>query len=201
MLNYKMTQEIISSEDLMIRAGAGDRGAFEILVKRHERSILNFIFRFVGDRRTAEDLAQDVFLRVWQAGGRYRAEGKFTTWAFRIAANLSINEVKSARRRKWFSFFSDETNRENEKESGESRHPSLSCPSPEECLLAAERSAQVIAALQSLPHDQRMAVILKRFEGLSYGEIAVIMGRSESAVDALLVRAKRNLRKLLLPLK
>ena len=94
----------IPSEDLMTRIAKGDDDAFEILVNRHQASVLNLIYRFIGDRTQAKDLAQEVFIRVWQAAKTYKPDAKFTTWFYRIAAKLCFNELKSARRRKWFQF-------------------------------------------------------------------------------------------------
>ena len=177
----------------MARIAKGDDDAFEILVNRHQTSVLNLIYRFIGDRTQAKDLAQEVFLRVWQAAKSYKPKAKFTTWIYRITANLCLNELKSSRRKKWLHFtvlmrimripvggdFPD------------------SSPSPEDLLLAKERSRQISDALQSLPDNQRMALILKRYDDLSYQEIAQILGCSVSAVESLLVRAKRTLQEKL----
>ena len=182
-----------SSEDLMARIAKGDEDAFEILVNRHQTSILNLIYRLIGDRTLAEDLAQEVFIRVWQASKTYRPEAKFTTWIYRITANLCFNELKSARRKKWFSFkWSDE-------DGGHTFEETLadSGPSSEDLLLQKERSRQISDALRSLPENQRMALILKRYDGLSYQEIAQVIGCSVSAVESLLVRAKRTLQEKL----
>jgi RNA polymerase sigma-70 factor (ECF subfamily) len=183
-----------SSEELMVRIAEGDEEAFEILVNRHQTSILNFIYRFIGDRTQAEDFAQEVFLRVWQAAKTYRPEAKFTTWIYRITANLCVNELKSARRKKWFSFH------QSDDDSGSTIEETLSdsAPSAEDLLLEKERSRQISDALQSLPDNQRMAMVLKRYDGLSYAEIAQIIGCSVSAVESLLVRAKRTLQVKLL---
>src|SRR4030066_2454821 len=94
----------IPSEDLMTRIAKGDTDAFEILVNRHQTSVLNLIYRFIGDRTKAQDLAQEVFLRVWQAAKTYRPEAKFATWLYRITANLCFNELKSSGRKKWLQF-------------------------------------------------------------------------------------------------
>jgi RNA polymerase sigma-70 factor, ECF subfamily len=187
-----MDQEF-SSEDLMARTAGGDENAFETLVNRHQTSVLNLIYRFVGDRVKAQDLAQEVFLRVWQAARSYKHEAKFTTWVYRIASNLCFNELKSARRRKWFPFL--QLNEESEKTSEENF--SDDSPSPEDLLLAKERSLQITEALQTLPENQRMAMILKRYDDLSYEEIARVMDCSVSAVESLLVRAKGALQKKL----
>jgi RNA polymerase sigma-70 factor, ECF subfamily len=182
-----------SSEDLMARIAEGDDSAFEILVHRHQTSILNLIYRFIGDRTQAKDLAQEVFIRVWQAAKTYKPEAKFTTWLYRITANLCLNELRSSRRKKWFSFnWSDEDG-----EHTIEKTLSNGAPSAEDILLEKERSHQITKALQSLPENQRMAVILKRYDDFSYEEIARILNCSVSAVESLLVRGKRSLQEKL----
>jgi RNA polymerase sigma-70 factor (ECF subfamily) len=183
----------IPSENLMARIAEGDEDAFEILVNRHQTSVLNLIYRFIGDRTQAKDLAQEVFIRVWQAARSYQPKAKFTTWVYRITANLCVNELKSARRKKWFSF------NQSDKDGEHTFEETLadSAPSSEDLLLEKERSRRISDALQSLPENQRMALILKRYEGLSYQEIAQIIGCSVSAVESLLVRAKRTLQEKL----
>ena len=184
-----MINNTASSEELMARVAEGDEDAFEILVNRHQTSILNLVYRFIGDRTQAKDLAQEVFIRVWESAKSYEPKAKFTTWIYRITANLCFNELKSSRRRKWFSFnWSDEDGEHTFEET-----LSDSAPSAEDLLLEKERSRQISDALQSLPDNQRMAVVLKRYEDLSYQEIAQIIGCSVSAVESLLVRAKRTL--------
>ena len=181
------------SEELMARIAEGDDSAFEILVNRHQTSILNLVYRFIGDRTQAKDLAQEVFIRVWQGAKRYEPKAKFTTWVYRITANLCFNELKSSRRKKWFSFnWSDEDGKHTFEET-----LADSTPSTEDLLLEKERNRQISDALQSLPENQRMAMILKRYDDLSYQEIGQIIGCSVSAVESLLVRAKRALQEKL----
>ena len=185
--------ESTPSEDLMARVAQGDKSVFETLVKRHQGAVLNIIYRFIGDRHKAEDLAQEVFLRVWQAASRYRSTAKFTTWIYRITANLCLNELKSASRRK-LTYFSSSGKGENT----EDQYLELQAhegQTPEDALIMSEMQRQVSSALQRLPANQRLAVILKRYDNLSYKEIARILDCSVSAVDSLLVRAKRNLGK------
>jgi RNA polymerase sigma-70 factor, ECF subfamily len=177
----------------MTRIAEGDEYAFQILVERHQTSVLNLIYRFIGERTKSEDLAQEVFLRVWQAARTYESKAKFTTWLYRIAANLCLNELKSSRRRSWLQFFHVDTNEQGigeEDFSGEEL-------SPEDQLLSKERSSEITQALQHLPQNQRMALILKRYDDLSYEEIARILGCSVSAVESLMVRAKKNLQEKL----
>ena len=189
-----LLDETASNENLMARSGRGDSRAFEILVRRHQRSVLNFIYRFIGDRIEAEDLAQEVFLKAWQSAAAYKPTAKFTTWIYRIAANLCINKQKHDRIR---SLFMMSPSRKEEEDLGDefSADHAGKCPSPEDLLLEAERKRQILSALRRLPANQRIALILKKYEGLSYKEIAGIIGCSVSAVDSLMVRAKRNLRR------
>jgi RNA polymerase sigma-70 factor (ECF subfamily) len=188
-----MIDGTVSSEDLMTRIAKGDADAFETLVNRHQASVLNLIYRFIGDRTQAKDLSQEVFIRVWQAAKTYRPEAKFTTWIYRIATNVCFNELKSSRRKKWFSFH------QSDEHSGNIIEETLSdsAPSAEDLLLEKERNRQISDALQSLSENQRMALILKRYDDLSYAEIAQIIGCSVSAVESLLVRAKRTLQEKL----
>jgi RNA polymerase sigma-70 factor (ECF subfamily) len=183
----------IPSEALMARIAEGDEYAFEVLVGRHQSSVLNLIYRFIGDRTQAKDLAQEVFLRVWQTAKSYEPRAKFTTWIYRVTANLCLNELKSARRRKWFPFHRSDGDSENAIEETFSD----GSPTAEDLLLAKEQTRKISEALQSLPANQRMALILKRFDDLSYEEISRILDCSVSAVESLLVRAKRTLREKL----
>jgi RNA polymerase sigma-70 factor (ECF subfamily) len=182
-----------SSEELMARIAKGDESVFEILVERHQTSILNLIYRYTGDRTQAKDLAQEVFIRVWKSAKTYKPEAKFTTWLYRITANLCFNELKASRRKKWFSFNRLDEDGEHTLE----ETLADSAPSAEDLLLEKERTRQISEALQSLPDNQRMALVLKRYDDLSYQEIAQVIGCSVSAVESLLVRAKRNLQEKL----
>jgi len=180
------------SEELMSRTAGGDELAFETLVRRHQTSVLNLVYRYVGDRTMARDLAQEVFIRVWRAAKRYEAKAKFTTWIYRITANLCLNELKSFGKKKLL--FGGSPGEEGQTwDEG-----SNVSPSAEDLLLAEERSRQISDALQSLLESQRMALILKRYDNLSYHEIAKIMECSVSAVESLLVRAKKNLQEKLI---
>jgi len=181
------------SEELVARVAEGDEYAFQILVNRHQTSVLNLIYRFMGDRLKSEDLAQETFLQVWRSAKTYQRKSKFTTWLYRICANLCLNEIKSARRKKWLQFF------KNNPDSKQSENEDLldESPNPEDLLLAQERNQQITNALQSLPENQRIALILKRYDNFSYEEISRVLGCSIAAVESLLVRAKRTLQKKL----
>ena len=187
----------IANEDLMCRVTTGDKRAFEVLIHRHQRPVLNFICRFMGNRTDAEDLTQEVFLRVWKAAGTYKPDAKFTTWLYRIATNLCINKQRAIRIRMLFARSQSQEQRQDSKDSfitGESAE----FLTPEDRLIDSEKSVQLLNALNELPTSQRIAILLKIYDGLSYHEIAQIMERSVSAVDSLLIRGKKNLRKKLM---
>ena len=175
----------------MARIATGDVAAFEILVNRHQTDILNLVGRFLGDRRRADDLAQEVFLRVWQTAKKYEPTAKFTTWIYKITANLCLNELKYARRQRWMTF------RWLDSEDDIAKKFPDDSPTAEEQLLTGERNRQITEALESLPPTQRLALVLKTYEGLPYQEIARILDCSVAAVESLLVRAKRTLQKKL----
>jgi RNA polymerase sigma-70 factor (ECF subfamily) len=190
-----MTKKLdsFSSEDLMVKTAGGDELAFEILVGRYQTPVLNLVYRYVGDGTKAKDLAQEVFIRVWRAADRYESKAKFITWIYSIAVNLCLNELKLVKGKKLV-----ELEMEGEAKSIVYENHSGASHTPEALLLAEERSRQISEALQGLPENQRMALILKRYDNLSYGEIAKIMKCSVSAVESLLVRAKKNLQKKLI---
>ena len=186
--------EKAADEELMQHVALGSRQAFEILIARHQRPILNFIFRFIGNRSDAEDLTQDVFLRVWENAGTYLPEARFTTWLYRIATNLCINLQRRNRIRRWFSA-SEKNRKEQQSDNAPMAGRDTTGPTPEDDYIQFEQSRHVRGMLNELPTSQRLAVILKVYEELSYSEISRILGRSPAAVDSLLIRAKRNLRK------
>jgi RNA polymerase sigma-70 factor, ECF subfamily len=192
-----MNRVASSDEELMAWTAKGDGYAFELLVRRHQAFVMNLIYRYVGDRARAKDLAQEVFLRIWRAARGYEPEAKFTTWIYRITANFCLNELKSANKNKL-----PLTRGAIEEAQTLNEEITDASPSAEDVLLAEERSRQISKALQGLPENQRMALILKRYDNLSYDEISKILECSVSAVESLLVRAKRNLQeKLIFPKK
>jgi len=186
--------EKTTNEDLMGRVRLGNKHAFEGLVQRHQRSVLNFIFRFMGNRTDAEDLTQEVFLRVWKAAGAYRPYAKFTTWLYRIATNLCINKQRAIRINRLFAQSHSQKPRQDSKDSFITDE-GAELLTPEDRLIDSEQSVQLLNALNELPTSQRLAIVLKIYDEMSYQEIAQIMDRSVSAVDSLLTRAKKNLRK------
>lgn len=166
--------------DLIAATVNGDADAFETLVIKYERRVLNTAFRYLGESTAAEDAAQEIFLKVWRNAKRFRGKSSFSTWLYRIVVNHCLNA--KAKRRKTLPL------NEAVGEKG---------PNVEE-RYEKERTARAVReAVDGLPGRQRMALVLSKFEGRSYKEIAEIMSVSLSSVESLIFRAKRHLRKKL----
>ncbi len=168
--------------ELMLRFQKGDERCFEELVHKHTRGVLNLVFRYLGDAARAEDVSQDIFVKVYKARMKYEPKAKFSTWLYRIAVNHCLNEIRARK-----------------------SQPSLAAPisdiveepegeNPDARLSRMELQRAVKAAIDALPENQRMAVILSRYEDMSYDEIAEAMGMSLEAVKSVLFRAKENLK-------
>ena len=172
-------------EDLMLAAGRGDRDAFGVLVQRHQRAVIQFVQPFLGiaDRSAAEDLAQDVFLAAWTAAPSFRPRAKVQTWLLRIARNVSLNYRRGRRLR--------QTTPLDAQASGGLARPESE--QPDARAIDAERSGRVREAISQLPLNQRAAMQLRHFHGLSYVDIADVLDTSVSAVESLLFRARRML--------
>lgn len=166
-----------SDEDLMLAVRDGDLDAFEQIVLRYQAEVWRLAYRFIGDTAEAEDLAQEAFLKILNAASRYKPTASFRTFLFRILHRLCLDHVRKKR----------PTVTDNP--------PSVAdnSLSPARQADQAERDALIQAALNALPHDYRMAVVLRYFEGLSGIEMAEVMGRSVKAVERLLARAKAAL--------
>ena len=188
-----------SDVQLMLGVKAGDEFSFELLLHRYRTPMVNFLCRMVGDAATAEDLAQEVFLRVYRAREAYEPSAKFTTWMFRIATNLALNSRRDNRHIQ--------------------RQISLDAPAPgaleedaapldfaderpnvEHELVARDRAAVIRRAIEALPEKQRAAVLLHKYQELDYDQIGQILNCSESALKSLLFRAYETLRVSLAPL-
>jgi RNA polymerase sigma-70 factor (ECF subfamily) len=175
---------------LMGLASAGDMAAFEQLVERHQRMVVGTVGRMLGTNSDAEDIAQQVFVRVWKNVKRYEPRAKFTTWLLKIARNLVFNELRRRSRHPAMPLQS-ETDEEERPLKDEQ------AVAPDAALLDQELQDAVDAAIAQLPETQRMAVILRRYEELSYEEIAEALDQSVSAVKSLLFRARTELRESL----
>jgi RNA polymerase sigma-70 factor (ECF subfamily) len=183
---------------LMLDVKAGDEQSFELLLRKYRTPLVNFLYRMVRDTAVAEDLAQEVFLRVYRARQEYAPSAKFTTWMFRIATNLALNSVRDNRRRK-MEVSMDQTVDAGEDEQRPMEVPDRA-PSVEQELVARCRAELIMKAIHTLPEKQRAAVLLHKYQELDYGEIARVLECSESALKSLLFRAYETLRVELAPL-
>jgi RNA polymerase sigma-70 factor (ECF subfamily) len=176
----------------MLRFQKGDEEAFAGLVDRHRRTVLNLVIHFVGPVADAEDLAQDVFVRLFQARKTYRPEAKFTTFLYRNTLNLCLNYLRDRKHRRTLSL--DAAPGE---EGARLEVADAAAVPPGAALEERERAEAVRRALDRLPENQRTAVLLLRWKEWSYQEIAETMDLSVMAVKSLLSRAKENLRESL----
>jgi len=185
--NPGRSEEDAEDVRLMQLVGGGDTTAFEELIERHQSLVTGTVARMLGSNSDVEDIAQQVFIRVWKSARRYVPRAKFTTWLLKITRNLVFNELRRAKRRGHVSLQSepgvedtplrDETN-----------------PAPDASLLEAELQKAIEEAIMQLPESQRMALVLRRYEQLSYEEIAEVLGLSVPAVKSVLFRARTELR-------
>jgi len=184
----------------MLQVRDGDAAAFEQLVRRYQVRLVRLLVHLAPSPDQAEDLAQEVFMRVFRARERYEPGAKFSTWLFTIAGNVAHNAHRSRSRRKEVPE-ADAPRPGGEKSSGaiESMATEASGLMPARMLDRRERSAMVREAIGQLGDRQRMALLLNRFEGMNYAEIAETMGMSTKAVKSLLARARVHLRNLLAP--
>jgi RNA polymerase sigma-70 factor (ECF subfamily) len=185
---------------LMLDVKSGDEASFELLLHRYRSPLVNFLYRMVRNREQAEDLAQEVFIRVYRARAEYVPSAKFTTWLFRIATNLALNSLRDNRYQKLED--SIDAPARIDSEDGDDRpldvaeqHPNI-----EQHLVEEARVKMIRRAIDKLPEKQRAAVLLHKYEELDYAEIAKILSCSESALKSLLFRAYEALRVELAPL-
>jgi RNA polymerase sigma-70 factor (ECF subfamily) len=189
-----------SDVQLMLDVKAGDETSFALLLQRYRSPLVNFLYRMVRNREQAEDLAQEVFLRVYRARKDYVPSAKFTTWLFRIATNLALNSVRDTRyQRMEVSLDAPVT---ADAEEGEERTLDVAEKNPniEQHLIEEARKEMIRHAIDKLPEKQRAAVLLHKYQELDYGEISKILNCSESALKSLLFRAYESLRIELAPL-
>jgi RNA polymerase sigma-70 factor (ECF subfamily) len=169
---------IPTDEELMMQAAEGDMDAFEQLVQRHQRSALSTARRFLGRSALAEDVAQEAFLKILAGASRYRPTARFRTYLYNVIWHLCVD---SFRRKRPLALDTLAL-------------PQEAGDAPDEAALRGERGELVRRAVDELPARQRMALVLKHFEGMSYDEIAEVMECSAGAVDSLLSRARTSLR-------
>ena len=186
--------EGMEDSEVMLRLRAGDMAAFDYLLARYRRPIIHFMYRMVHNESVAEELAQEVFLRVYRSRESYRAEAKFSTWLYRIATNLGVNHARDTRHERAAStVYLDET----DEETGTSVDVADSTPGAEEKILRRERMAAIKQHVMALPERQQMAVLMHKYEGMDYKQIGEVLKLSESATKSLLFRAYQTLREKL----
>jgi len=172
---------------LMSLVAGGDTRAFEVLIERHQALVIGTVGRMLGSNSDVEDLAQQVFLRVWRSAARYVPRAKFTTWLLKITRNLVFNEMRRTKRQAQIPIHPDPQGEDLPVKDE-------SVQSPAETMLEHELQQAIESAIGELPSTQRMALILRRYEGRSYEEIADILDLSVPAVKSVLFRARTELR-------
>ena len=179
----------------MMRVRTGDRTAFAELVECHQQRVVGTVARMLGaDAADAEDIGQQVFLRVWKSAARYEPTAKFTTWLYTITRNLVFNELRRRKHRPVTSFDADSPDSIPGGGDSSARFEDFQAPSPDATLLQTELQEAITTAITQLPEAQRMAIVLRRYEELSYEEIASVLHLTVPAVKSLLFRARVLLR-------
>ena len=174
--------------ELMLRVRAGDDTSFALLLERHRGPVVHFLFRMVQNPAVAEELAQEVFLRVYRSRATYEPTAKFTTWLFRIATHLGLNSIRDRKHERGQESLS-EAPLEGVERQVRDRQPTI-----EHAMVYETRLAEVRRAIEALPGKQRAAVLMHKYDELEYAQIAKTLGCSESAVKSLLFRAYETLR-------
>jgi RNA polymerase sigma-70 factor (ECF subfamily) len=174
--------------ELMLRVRDGDQTSFALLLERHRAPVIHFLFRMVQNQPVAEELAQEVFLRVYRSRSTYEPTAKFTTWLFRIATHLALNWIRDGKNEKLQESLDQET----------SDGTSIQVPdrgrTVEQEMLYQAKLREVRQAIEALPSKQRAAVLMHKYEEMEYSQIANVLNCSESAVKSLLFRAYESLR-------
>lgn len=177
--------------ELMLRVRAGDTASFALLLERHRAPVIHFLYRMVQNQAVAEELAQEVFLRVYRARTTYEPAAKFTTWLFRIAMHLALNHLRDSGGER------TERSLDQDAAGGPGLQVADHRPSVEDRLVGEAKIEEIRRAIRSLPGKQRAAVLMHKYQEMDYSEIASVLSCSESAVKSLLFRAYEALRKKL----
>jgi RNA polymerase sigma-70 factor, ECF subfamily len=184
----------MTDAEIMLRVRAGDDAGFNFLIEKYRKPIVNFMYRMVHNQAVAEELAQDVFLRVYRSRETYRAEAKFTTWLYRIATNLGVNHARDTKHeRSAQTIYLDQP----DQETGTTPDVADSRPGAEVEMVRDERMRAIRRHVMALPERQRTAVLMHKYQGLDYKEIGAVLHLSESATKSLLFRAYQTLRERL----
>ncbi|HTD45499.1 MAG TPA: RNA polymerase sigma factor [Bryobacteraceae bacterium] len=172
----------------MLRVREGDQTSFALLLERHRRPVVHFLYRMVQNQAVSEELAQEVFLRVYRSRETYEPAAKFTTWLFRIATHLALNNLRDGKKEKGHESLDEEL------PDGFTRQVEDRQPTVEQRMVNQARLDEVRNAIRMLPPKQRAAVLMHKYEELEYAQIAGALGCSESALKSLLFRAYETLR-------
>lgn len=184
----------LTDAEIMLRVRDGDDAGYDILIVKYRRPIINFMYRMVHNQAVAEELAQEVFLRVYRSRQTYRAEAKFTTWLYRIATNLGVNYARDTKHeRAAQNVYLDQP----DPETGTTPDVADDTASVEEHLVRDERMRAIRQHVMALPERQRTAVLMHKYQGLDYKQIGEVLKLSESATKSLLFRAYQTLRERL----
>jgi len=186
--------ESFTDAEVMLRVKAGDESAFDFLVQKYRRPLVSFMYRMARNTAAAEDLAQEVFLRVYRSRQTYEASAKFTTWLYRIATNLAVNHARDTRHERPEVTVSLD---EPDEETGTTLDVADGTVSAEESLVRRERMLAIRAKVEALPERQKLAVIMHKYQQMDYKQIADVLKLSESATKSLLFRAYETLREQL----
>ena len=186
--------ESLTDAEVMLRAGSDDTAAFEYLANKYHRPMIAFMYRMCHNQALAEELAQEVFLRVYRSRQSYAAEAKFTTWLYRIATNLAVNYARDHKVERSGKVVSLD---EPDEESGTTLDVSDASLNAEQQILRRERLEAIKKQILALPEKQRAAVLMHKYDGMDYREIAAVLKLSESATKSLLFRAYEALRERL----
>ncbi len=184
----------MTDAEIMLRVREGDDAGYDILIQKYRKPIINFMFRMVHNQAVAEELAQEVFLRVYRSRQTYRAEAKFTTWLYRIATNLGVNHARDTKHERTAqTIYLDQP----DAETGATPDVADLTASVEEGLVRDERMLAIRQHVMALPERQRNAVLMHKYQDLDYKEIGAVLKLSESATKSLLFRAYQTLRERL----
>lgn len=181
----------LTDAEVMLRVKAGDDSAFDFLVQKYRRPIISFMYRMAHNTAVAEDLAQEVFLRVYRSRSSYEASAKFTTWLYRIATNLGMNYSRDTRHERPENVMNLDA---ADEETGQPPDLADKTPSVEEEIMRRERLRAIRRKVEALPERQKMAVLMHKYQQMDYRQIADVLKLSESATKSLLFRAYETLR-------
>ena len=184
----------MSDADVMLRVKAGDQTAFDFLVQKYRRAMVSFMYRMARNSAVAEDLAQEVFLRVYRSRVNYEASAKFTTWLYRIATNLAVNHARDTRHERPEVQVSLD---EPDEETGTTVEVPDRSLNAEQAIVQRERMMAIRLKVEALPEQQKLAVIMHKYQQMDYKQIAEVLKKSESATKSLLFRAYETLREQL----